>query len=234
MISVPSNRLLLPTLLGSALFVVACGGIAGREPQLYVLSPPASVASSAEVSPRQLAIAVPTAPAYLDTTRIALSQSATTTEYFANAEWTDRTPVIFQDLLVKSFENSGKLKAVFRDSGMFKADYGLQTEIREFVAQYSAPRTAPKVTVGVELKLIKQPEREIVATRKVESSVQASGNNLNSIVDAFNEATTAVLERSVGWTLTAIAAKPEKRARKKRRAPGTAPSAAAPVPTQPN
>ncbi|MGQ0741138.1 MAG: ABC-type transport auxiliary lipoprotein family protein [Alphaproteobacteria bacterium] len=229
-----SKRTLRPALLAGALLVTGCGGIGGKDPQLYMLNPDAEITSSAEATQHQLAIAMPTAPAYLDTTRLALSRSATTTDYFANAEWTDRTPVLFQDLLVRSFEKSGKLKAVFRDSGMFKADYGLQTEIREFIAQYSTPDGAPKVTVGIELKLIKQPERDIVATYNVNKSVQASGNNLNSIVDAFNEATGAALQQTVDWTLKTVSAKPEKRKKKRRPPRSAAPPPASPGATRTN
>ena len=202
---------------GAMILLSACGGMGGKASQLYVLNPPAEVNTDAESSSKQLAIAMPSAPAYLDTTRIALSRSTTTTDYFASADWTDRVPVIVQEVMVKSFEKSGKVKDVFRDSGMFKADYGLQTEIRDFEAQYAGSSGPPTVAVSLHVKLIKQPERDIVATYTAEKTVQAGANNLDSIVGAFNEALGATMQQTVDWTLRTIPAKPPKRVRHRHR-----------------
>ena len=202
---------------GAMSLLAACGGMGGKASQLYVLNPSIDVKTDAESSPKQLAISMPSAPAYLDTTRIALSRSTTTTDYFAGSDWTDRVPVLVQDLMVKSFEKSGKVKAVFRDSGMFKADYGLQTEIRNFEAQYAGSSGAPKVAVSFDVKLIKQPERDIVASYTAEKTVQAGANNLDSIVGAFNQALGAVLQQTVDWTLRTMPTAPPKRVHHHRR-----------------
>ncbi len=45
--------------------------------------------------PWRLAVATPDAPASLDTARSALTRSATTMDYFANAAWNDRIPLMF-------------------------------------------------------------------------------------------------------------------------------------------
>lgn len=202
---------------GAFVLLAGCGGMSGKASQLYVLNPSTDVKSSAEASTKNLAVSMPNAPAYLDTTRIALSRSSTTTDYFAGSDWTDRVPVLVQDLMVKTFEKSGKVKTVFRDSGMFKADYGLQVEIRNFEAQYAGSSGAPKVDVSFELRLIKQPERDIVASHTVDKSVQAGANNLDSIVGAFNEALGGALAETVDWTVqTMPTATPPKKAHRKR------------------
>src|ERR1700680_822734 len=122
------------------LLLGACSGIGNSKgPQLYTLQPLATTTSEAPSLPWQLAVGVPDAPATLDSVRIALSQSATTTDYFANAEWTDRAPIMVQNLLIQSFDNSGKVKAVFRDTATLHTYYVCQTEIRDFEAQYAQP-----------------------------------------------------------------------------------------------
>jgi cholesterol transport system auxiliary component len=199
---------------GVILVLGACSAIGSKPPQLYTLQAPAVEANDIESLPAQLAIAVPDAPANLDSTRIALSQSATTTDYFANAEWTDRAPILIQNLLIESFENSGKIKAVFRDTAALHADYLLQTEIRNFEAQYSEPHAAPQVVVRIESRLLRMPDRNIVGTFNATEQTQAEKNNVDSIVTAFNAALGAALQQTVAWTLHTLPAKPEKKRRR--------------------
>jgi cholesterol transport system auxiliary component len=228
--STPLMRLVV---CGAFVLLAGCGGMGGKTSQLYVLNPSVDVKTDTAASNKQLAISMPSAPAYLDTTRIALSRSSTTTDYFASSDWTDRVPVLVQDLTVKAFEKSGKVKAVFRDSGMFKADYGVQIEIRNFDAQYAGSSGAPNVAVSFDLRLIKQPERDIVATHTVGKTVRAGANNLDSIVGAFNEALGGALAETVDWTLRTMPAAPPKRVHHRRhRAKAAAPTAQPVTPQQ--
>lgn len=204
---------------GCAVLVLsACAAIGNKGPQLYTLQPLTASTSETAGMPWQLAVSIPDAPANLDSTRIALSQSATTTDYFANAEWTDRAPVLLQNLLIQSFDNSGKLKAAFRDTASLHTDYVLQTEIRDFEAQYAAPNTAPEAVIRIEARLLKMPERDIVGTFNAEKRTQAQQNNLGSIIIAFNASLTATLQQTVDWTLQTMPTVPEKKHHRQRRA----------------
>ena len=138
-----------------------------------------------------------------------------------------------QNQLVKAFETSGKLKNVFRDSGALRADYVLDTEIRDFEAQYAQPNAAPNAVVRIESKLIKVANNEIVGSFIAEKSVQASQNQIDSIVGAFNEALGAVLQQTVEWSLRTGPAAPVKRVHHRHRAkPHAAPDAQPATPQQ--
>ena len=63
-----------------------------------------------------MTVAEPEAAASLDTPRIALSRTATTMEYFANAAWNDRVPLLVQGLLIQALDNSGRILGVGRDN----------------------------------------------------------------------------------------------------------------------
>ncbi len=65
----------------------------------------------------QLVIASPTAPAGLDTERIALSRAPLSLDYFADAQWADRMPFLVQTALVEGFEKSAAIPAVGPDNG---------------------------------------------------------------------------------------------------------------------
>jgi cholesterol transport system auxiliary component len=81
-------------------------------------------------------VGAPDAPASLDTERIALSRTPNTMDYFANAAWSDRVPVLVQRLLIQTFDASNRIVAVDRDTTGLENDYVLQTEIRDFEARY--------------------------------------------------------------------------------------------------
>ena len=56
----------------------------------------------------QLAVEVPAASANLNTGRIAIAMSPTSSDYYSKTAWTDRAPLMVQTRIVDSFENSRK------------------------------------------------------------------------------------------------------------------------------
>jgi cholesterol transport system auxiliary component len=193
-------------LTGAAALLSGCGSIQlipqPMQPQLYVLRPQVATPMGAPVRWR-LTVSPPDAPASLDTARIALSRSATTMDYFANAAWNDRLPLIFQRLLIQTFDASNRIVAVDRDTAGSESDYLLQTEIRDFEAHYDTPDGAPLITVSVQAKLTRMPQREIVSSLSVMQQAQASGNTLDTIVSAFDSATAVAIAEIAAWTLNA-------------------------------
>jgi cholesterol transport system auxiliary component len=172
------------------------------QPQLYVLRPPIAPPMGAPVQWR-LAVGPPDAPASLDTTRIALSRSATTMDYFANAAWNDRVPLLVQRLLIQTCEASKRIVAVDRDTAGTEIDYLLQTEIRNFEARYETPEGAPQIVVTIQAKLTRMPQREIIDNLNVTQQSQAAANNLDSIILAFDTASGAAIAQIAAWTLNA-------------------------------
>lgn len=191
---------------GTAAFLSGCGSIQlipqPMQPQLYVLRPQVATPMGAPVRWR-LTVGPPDASASLDTARIALSRSATTMDYFANAAWNDRLPLIFQRLLIQTFDASNRIVAVDRDTAGSESDYLLQTEIRDFEAHYDTPDGAPQIMVSIQAKLTRMPQREIVSSLSVVQQAQASGNALDAIVSAFDSATGAAIAKIAAWTLNA-------------------------------
>jgi len=189
---------------GGAMMLSACGSLQlipkPQTPQLYLLRPQIMPPMGASVSWR-LAVGIPDAAASLDTARIALSRSATTMDYYANAAWDDRLPLLLQNLLIETFDASGRIISVGRDTGGLEADYLLQAELRNFEAHYDTPDGAPKIIVSIQAKLARMPQREIVATLNANQQAQASANNLDSVVMAFDQATAPAIAQIAAWTL---------------------------------
>lgn len=197
----------------------ACSSIipgADRDPpRLYDLSPKSTFAKNLPRSRWQLVVEPPIAAAGLSSARIALKRHHLRIEYYAQAAWTDTTPTMIQTLIIESFENSKKIVSVGRTSSGLRSDFVLQTSLREFQAEYSnrgltkkARQAAenknaagPIVRVSLNAKLVKMPERTIIASQTFQHLVIAESNSMEEIVAAFDDALGKALKRIVKWTL---------------------------------
>jgi len=194
------RRLLLAVL---ALTPASCSGLlpqGAAPPKLYTLTPASDFPADGIRVSWQLLVDVPASPAALDSERIALSRGPTTIDYFADAAWTDRAPLMLQSLLVQSFENSGRIGAIARESLALRADYILLAEVRDFEAEY-AGAAAPVAHLQLGVKLIRMPDRAIVAQQRFDATAPAAANQMPAIVEAFNTAFHQAARQIVDWAL---------------------------------
>jgi cholesterol transport system auxiliary component len=170
--------------------------------RLFTLTPKSTYGDDLPRANWQLTVDVPIAEAGLSTTRIALRHSPVTLEYYARAEWVDRAPLLVQTLLIESFEATGKIVAVGRQSVNLRSDYNLLCELREFQAEYDDRGTRPpEVRVRINAKLIKMPERVIVGSTTAEYVERAKSTELDSVVESFDATLGKTIKRVVEWTL---------------------------------
>ena len=191
-----------------ALLLAGCTGLipgTGQAPQLYVLTRKTTFSPDLPSVRDQLLVDVPVATGGIDTTRIALTRSPTTIDYFANAAWSDRAPAMVQSLLIESFEQTGKIPSVARDSAVLRADYILMPELRRFEARYQSGEAPPTIFIRLLVRLIRMPERLIIGEDLAEGREIAAANNMDAIVEAYNEALGSVMKRLVTWTLRTMA-----------------------------
>lgn len=180
----------------------------GEPAQLYLLSPKNTFPSNLPEADWQLLVEETTSPAALDTPRIAVSYSPIEIDYFARANWTDRAPEMVQRLIVESFENSGRIVAVGSDAVGLRTNILLKTELRAFQAEYEGGQKGdvsgkpPSVHIRINAKLVRMPQRVIVASRTFAAAIPAAENAMPAIVRAFDRALDDTLEGIVVWTLT--------------------------------
>jgi cholesterol transport system auxiliary component len=172
---------------------------------LYTLSSVTRFGRSLPKVHWQLVVGTPVASADLDTTRIALTRSPGVIEYFAKGAWADNAPILLQDKLIESFEASGAIVAVGRDAIGLKPDYVLQSELRDFQAEFTGQQ--PVAHLRLTAKLIRMPDRRIIATFSTEQKVAAAGGSLQQIVHAFDQAASKAFEDVVVRVLTADTSK---------------------------
>ena len=190
--------------LAALISLLAGCGLLSDAPQrqLYRTTPAFAFPAGLPHVGAQLLVAAPTAPAGLDTRRIALSRTPVSLDYYAAAEWTDRAPFLVQDALVEGFEKSAAMPAVGPDRGGLRADYVLDGAIEDFAASYDSPDGAPLVRVSLTARLVRMPERKIVAHTAVKREERAAANALPDIVPAFDAALGGASQEIVTWTVT--------------------------------
>jgi len=191
-------------LLAAGFALAGCALLNADSPvDLYTLTPKSRFDENIPNVFWQLVIEVPVAPANINTGRIALSKSPTSSDYYADSGWTDRAPLMVQTLMVDSFENSRRIVAVSRETTELRPNYVLQTDLREFQAEYFHDNGAPIVRVRIVAKLVAMPDRQIIGSRAFERCYRAKENKLPAIVRAYDEALGSVIRRLVAWTLSA-------------------------------
>lgn len=200
----------------SAIVVAAAGALlaacallsAGEDPpSLYTLTPKSTFDASLRPVTWQLVVEAPTAAAYLNTSRIALAMTPTSADYYAKTAWTDRAPLMVQTLMVESLENSRRIVGVGRDPLAVRPTYVLQSELREFQAEYFHGKP-PLAHARIVARLVRQSDRQIVAGRGFERCVRATADKIPAVVQAFDEALGGVLKALVTWTLTVAPPRP--------------------------
>lgn len=189
----------------ASLLLAGCSNVIGPGdmPQIYKLVPAKQQAAAGPKAGAGLAIDFPDTPDALDTSRIVISRSPDTMDYYANSAWQDRLPSIVQRALLEGFEQSGRIDQVAFDTAGLRANYLLQTSLRDFEARYDTPDGAPTIVVRIEAKLVTNQDRIIVARMTSSQEVPATANSVDAAVDAFNRASGAAVGQIVDWALAA-------------------------------
>jgi cholesterol transport system auxiliary component len=184
---------------------IALGGCIGTnrppEPRRFYLMPLTTVSGNLPRVAWSLAVDPPETPPALNTDRIALLFSENEFDYYADAAWGDDAPIMVQQLIIRSFQKSGRIGVVVNERERVRGDFRLTSFLSPFFA-VGPKGAAPEARVGLEAQLIRSRGRETVGTRTISHAVQSSGADIATIVAAFNTAMHQVLEDLVAWTIT--------------------------------
>jgi cholesterol transport system auxiliary component len=188
---------------GGLVLLAGCGGLLPKPPerQLYRLTAAVDLHGRVPQVGAQLLVATPSAPAAIDTKRIALVRSAVSLDYYADGEWVDRPPFLVKAALIEAFERSRAFSGVSSEGLGLNADFVLNTELREFAAIYDSPNGPPRARVRVDAELVTLRGRTILAETSFTREAAAAGNDLPAIVLAFDQATAAAIADLVTWTV---------------------------------
>ena len=183
-----------------------CSSLLPHAPErtLYRLMPAISLPTGLPHVSAQLVVATPVSQGGLDTRRIVLSRPQGSLDFYADGEWAERLPLLVQTALIDGFDKSGAIAAVSSEGLGLNADFVLESELANFEASLDSPKAAPRIVIRLDLKLVRMPERKIVAQSSVNGGAVAASNELSDIVRAFNVALGSAVADTVGWTLSNV------------------------------
>jgi cholesterol transport system auxiliary component len=176
----------------------------GEPAKLYRLSAPATVSTSAAQAKWQLLVATPDAPLDINSVRIAIAPAPGRLDYYADVAWADRPPAMLQDLILDSFDASGRISAVQRQTGGLKSDFILTSELHDFQVE---SQSGPASHIRITLRLVRSRDRTIVGMKSFEATTPA-GTSFDGAIAAFDSGLKSLLPQIVDWTLATGNANP--------------------------
>lgn len=189
-----------------ALLVIALGGCAllgggERAPATLYAPDPRMPADPAWPSVDwQLSLGAPSAARVLDSDRIAVRPTPGELQVYKGARWAKTPTDMLQDALLRTLEDSGRIRAVARQGTGVSADYRLVLDLRRFEADY-AGNAVPAATIEVNAKLLHMVDQNIVASRTFLQAEPAAGTDAAQVADAFSRSLGQLGHDIAGWVL---------------------------------
>lgn len=176
-------------------------GSSGKPDALFDLAAPTSFDGAARRSAVQLLVPVPSASDALATARIAVRDNGGSVAYLAGVSWTDQLPPLIQTMLVRAFENSGRVRAVGKPGESLAIDDQVIVDIRAFELDVTGAPTA-RVALGV--KLLDDRSGKVRTSRVFEVNRPAASDRPKDAIAAIDAAATAAVAEVVVWTAGAL------------------------------
>jgi ABC-type uncharacterized transport system auxiliary subunit len=197
--------------LSATLALCGCSGVFESDlaaPQAYVLRLPPATAPAAAGTAGSVLVQRPEAGPGLDSERIVLLRSEQRFDFYAASRWAAPAPVLVESLMIDAVRASGTFSAVFDDSAPFAPHYNLRCALRRFEADYTRGGNSPTVFVALDCTLGRHRDRGLIASFTAQGSAVASEDRLNSVVGAFETATTAAMAELARAASEAVAREP--------------------------
>jgi phospholipid/cholesterol/gamma-HCH transport system substrate-binding protein len=174
------------------------GAPAKVSPTIYDLPAPSEFSPLDKTPTAQLVVVEPTAILLLDTQKILVRSESGEAKSFADAQWSDSLPQLFQARIVQSFENA-RYARVERDVDGLSANYKLLIDIRNVGILEAAK---PIAEVEFAAKILDE-EGRIVDARMFRATASAEVNAA-AAASAIGVAFAETLRELVSWTISII------------------------------
>ncbi|PKM08485.1 MAG: hypothetical protein CVV17_01255 [Gammaproteobacteria bacterium HGW-Gammaproteobacteria-7] len=194
--------LLRAALLGTALIAMSGCMLARQSSPIAILAPQVVIGSEPDwrTVHWSLTIERPRSDALRDSSRVLVRVPPSQLEVFPGTAWLEPAPDLVQSLLLRGFEDSGRITAVGRD-GTLRGRFRLNSELRHFEAVDQAGNLS--VEVELQVRLILARTGQVLASGNFKHSAPAGGRSLDDLTAAFETALGQVAAHVIGWTLQA-------------------------------
>lgn len=201
----PGRRTASLTTLLLALTLAGCStlglGSAPKPDAIYDLGAPTSFDGGARRSSAQILVPTPNASDALSSARIAVRAAGGSISYLPGVSWSDQLPPLVQTVMVRAFENSGRVKAVGKPGESLAIDDQVIVDIRAFELDVTGSPAA-HVTLGV--KLLDERTGKVRATQVFDVSRPSSSDRPKDAIAAIDQAASAAVAEVVGWAASVL------------------------------
>lgn len=176
----------------------------GPPPSFYSLNlnfPPAQPGPALNC---QLAIVEPDSGDMLGSNRLVTKFENGEIKFWANAAWSSPAPLLIQRKLVEAFEATKVLTAMPQDSTGFLADYRLVSDLREFSVLVDQNNQPNFVEVRLAVYIMDLRSGKSVAYLDNPVRVKVNDGSLQSVISAYNQATSQALNEIVLWAIKVL------------------------------
>ena len=175
-----------------SLFCAGCGGSLFESdipaPTRYVIAsvPPAAAPVASAASQVDLSIGRPDVAPGLDSERIAVLRGREL-DYYRGVQWSGRVVDVVQTFLTASMQEQQLFRSVTPEQARVSGDYLLDTEVRDFQAEYTGAR-APQAHVTIIGRVIRVADRNMIDTVTASATFPAADNRMAAVAAAFEAA----------------------------------------------
>lgn len=174
-------------------------------PTSYIIAPlpAASNATKSAASQVDIAIGRPDVAPGLDTSRVAVLRGRQL-DYYRGVQWGGNTLEVVQALLVASLQDQQLFRSVTSEQARVAGAYMLDSEVRDFQAEYTDGRSAPDVRITIIGRLIRIADRALVDMVTATALRPADDNRMNAVANAFETAAHEVALKIARETAAAV------------------------------
>ena len=177
----------------------ACASLGGEDLALHgvELAPMSPIPLRATL---QLLVEEPRSAAPVSGPRIVLRAGDGEYAVLPDVRWREPSPVMFQSLLVESFERCECVAGVARSSAAMRGDFLLATELRAFELRDDG-EGPPLAVAEASVTLVRISDGRAAGTRRFAHRIRAGRRDAAAGIDALGRALNAVVSDTVQWTL---------------------------------
>lgn len=180
----------------------ACALLSSPDPvQLYRFGGTSAVTTVAASDPVQVKLRAVEFPQASQGDRL-LGVTGTQAAYIMGARWVSPANQLYADSLESAFAGQARSVRLIGRRELTPTTRLLDIDVRSFETRYDVVGGVPTVVVSARARLLRFPERTVVAEQTFQVSQPASENRIATIVDAYDVATRDLNSQIVAWTDT--------------------------------
>ncbi|XWN28864.1 MAG: ABC-type transport auxiliary lipoprotein family protein [Devosia sp.] len=183
------------------LFVVGCAGGGEKIEAIYTITAATSPPPVAGSTSAQILVPEPRALKAFSTEQIAVKPTELTLSYYPAVAYQDTAPKVLQRVLLDTFQNTGRVRAVGLPGQSLLINYQVVTEIRAFQAETYA---GDRARVEVAVKLLNDANGRVIKEQVFTTTAPLPSDSAEDAAIGINQAAQALAGDIVAWVLVAL------------------------------